>query len=96
MGEIMYLPEIIKTLILEKRTELMKEDKLDRLENKSHIIFMKCMDELEENVENTAMSIEFQLEDYDEEEAEEYQLHLSTCYFSEILLEQILINNRYI
>jgi hypothetical protein len=96
MGEITYLPEIIKTLILEKRTELMKEDKLDRLENKSHIIFMKCMDELEENVENTAMSIEFQLEDYDEEEAEEYQLHLSTCYFSEILLEQILINNRYI
>jgi hypothetical protein len=96
MGEIIYLPEIIKTLILEKRTELMKEDKLDRLENKSHIIFMKCMDELEENVENTAMSIEFQLEDYDEEEAEEYQLHLSTCYFSEILLEQILINNRYI
>lgn len=94
MTEITYLPNDIFSLILDHRTELMKKE---RLENQSHINFMNCMCELEENVENTAMSIQFQLEDYvDEEEAEEYELHLSTCYFSEILLEQILINNCYI
>lgn len=96
MSEIIYLPEIIKTLILEKRTELMKKERLEKLRtHMSHNNFYNCMCELEENIDNLAMSIQFQLDDYDEEEAEEYELHLSTCNFSEMLIEQIIINNYY-
>ena len=96
MTEITYLPEIIKTLILEKRTELMKEEKLKKIEHTARLNFFNTMCELEENIDYLAMSIQFQLDDYDEEEAEEYELHLSTCSFSEILVETILINNCYI
>ncbi len=94
--KITHLPNDIFSLILDHRTELMKEEKLKKIEEISHINFFNTMCELEENVENMVMSIEFQLEEYDEEDAEEYELHLTTCNFSEILVEQIIINNCYI
>ena len=96
MTEILYLPNDILSTILDHRTKLMKEEKLNKIENISHINFFNCMCELEENIDNLAMSIQFQLDDYDKEESEEYELHLSTCNFSEILIEQIIINNCYI
>lgn len=92
----MYLPNDILSTILDHRTKLMKEEKLKKIENLAHINFFNCMCEIEENVDNLAISIQFQLDECDPEESEDIEIHLSTCNFSEILLEHIIINNCYI
>ena len=91
----MYLPNDILSTILDHRTKLMKEEKLKKIENLAHINFFNCMCEIEENIDDLVISIQFQLDDIDPEESEDIEYHLSTCNFSELLIEQVIINNCY-
>jgi hypothetical protein len=91
----MYLPKDILSLILDHRTELMKEIKLDKLEKQSHLNFFNCICELEENIDDANMYIQTTIDNLENEIDEQYYSEVLSFNFSDILLESI-IDNRVI
>ena len=88
----MYLPKDILSLILDHRTELMKEIKLDKLEKQSHLNFFNCMCELEENIDDAEIYIQITIDNLENEIDEQYYSEVLSFNFSDILLESIIHN----
>lgn len=88
----MIFPNDIFTKILEERNKIMK---LEKIENTAHINFMNCMNELQEITEDLVISIQFQIDQLENEVDEEYYEELLNYSFSELLIENI-INNYYL